>query len=319
MEYLIGVDGGGTRTTCVAALPDGQVVKRAVGLGINYNNIGMDEARNRLRDTMSALLTDDASIGGMCIGMSALDYAADEETTRLFCGSCFDPAATDMQSDAFTALMGYTLGKPGMIIICGTGSMMLMIDKDGKETVTGGWGHILGDPGSSHQIAMDGLRRAINHWEGVSPAPAIAEAAQKHFALSFPRQLIEKVFHPDCTNATIAQFAKEVLILAAEGDKDALDILKKNMTHCAMEAAALLKDAPESANIGLHGGVFTHNPLARELFTAAIQELVPPARTGMALYPPEIGALIHLFAKKGLLTDHVLHNLKESYDKLQNA
>ena len=32
MEYLLGVDGGGTRTTCVAALPDGQVVRRAVGL-----------------------------------------------------------------------------------------------------------------------------------------------------------------------------------------------------------------------------------------------------------------------------------------------
>lgn len=316
-QYLIGVDGGGTRTTCVAARMDGTVVKRAVGQGINYNNIGMDEARRRLFDTVEKLLDDGGKIRSMCIGMSALDYAADEETTRLFCGDAFDPLCTDMQSDAYTALVGYTLGQSGMLIICGTGSMILMLDQNGTQTVTGGWGHILGDPGSSHAIAMDALRTAISHWEGVCSAPALAAAAEKHFNLSHPRQLIDRVFAPDCTPDVIAGFAKDVLILAAEGDTDALSVLKTNMEHCAAQCAALLKKAPESANVGLHGGVFTHNPLARELFTQALQKRVPHAKTGMALFPPELGALIHLFAKENKLTEKVLDNLKTSYEKFK--
>ena len=317
--YFIGVDGGGTRTTCVLAQSDGTVIGRSTGLGVNYNNIGMEEARKRLHDAVSPLLPGDGEIRGMCIGMSALDYAADADTTRAFCGDLFDPAVTDMQSDAYTALVGYTLGECGMLIICGTGSMILMVDKCGRETVTGGWGHILGDPGSSHQLAMDALRCAINHWEGVAPSPALADAAMRHFALSQPRQLIDRVFSPDCSPASIAAFAKDVLILAAQGDENAYQILKRNMEHCARECAALLKNAPEAANVGLHGGVFAHNPLARELFTDALCALVPHARTGMAAYPPEIGALIHLYKKQGLLNQQVLINLQTSYERIQNA
>ncbi|MBR6525066.1 MAG: hypothetical protein IKT57_03765 [Clostridia bacterium] len=313
-QYFIGVDGGGTRTTCVLARNDGTVLKRSIGEGINFNNIGMEEARKRLHKAVTKLLEGtDVSFDCICIGMSALDYAADEETTRLFAGDLFDPDKMDMQSDAYTALMGYTLGQSGMIIICGTGSMLLMVDGKGNQQVTGGWGHILGDPGSSHALAMDGLRAAINHWEGVSQAPRLAEKAMEHFKLSYPRQLIERVFDPACSPATIAQFAKEVLILAAEGDACAYDIVFRNMDHTAAEAAALLIHAPEAARVGLHGGVFTHNPLACELFTQALQARIPHAVTGMAEYPPELGALIHVFAKRGLVTDSVLHTLKESY------
>lgn len=316
-KYFIGVDGGGTRTTCVLARNDGTILKRSIGEGINFNNIGMEKARSRLHKTITELMKDTGvSYDCMCIGMSALDYAADEETTRQFSGELFDPAKMDMQSDAYTALMGYTLGKSGMIIICGTGSMLLMVDGSGKQQVTGGWGHILGDPGSSHALAMDGLRAAINHWEGVSPAPKLAEKATEHFNLSYPRQLIERVFDPSCQPATIAQFAKEVLILAAEGDACAYDILFRNMDHAAAEAAALLIHAPEAARVGLHGGVFTHNPLACELFTQALQARIPHAVTGMAEYPPELGALIHIFAKYGLVTEAVLKNLKNSYAAL---
>ena len=82
------------------------------------------------------------------------------------------------------------------------------------------------------------------------------------------------------------------------------------------EAAALLIHAPEAARVGLHGGVFTHNPLACELFTQALQARIPHAVTGMAEYPPELGALIHIFAKYGLVTEAVLKNLKNSYAAL---
>ena len=47
-KVFLGVDGGGTRTTVVAAYADGTVFAKSQGEGINYNNIGMEKARNNV-------------------------------------------------------------------------------------------------------------------------------------------------------------------------------------------------------------------------------------------------------------------------------
>ena len=41
--------------------------------------------------------------------------------------------------------MGCTLGGPGLIAICGTGSMLLLRDREGRTRVSGGWGYLLED------------------------------------------------------------------------------------------------------------------------------------------------------------------------------
>ena len=110
--------------------------------------------------------------GGTCdllsVGMPALDTTADETTLRAFAGDVFDPQSLILESDACMALEGVTGGDKGMIVICGTGSMALLDDGNGQRAA-GGWGYLLGDPGSGYGIAMAGLRAAIRHWEGIGP------------------------------------------------------------------------------------------------------------------------------------------------------
>ena len=313
-RVIIGVDGGGTKTVAVAAGMDGSILAVQRGAGINYNNIGMDKARSTLRQVIDGLLEKcGRDYAEICVGMPALDMAADEATTLAFAGDAFDPARLDLQSDAYTALQGFTLGKPGMIVICGTGSILLLMDGKGAQHVHGGWGHLLGDPGSSHTLALSGLRAAIDAWEHVGPKTALTQAAQAHFSLAHPRQLIDRVYAPDCAPDTIARFAKEVLLLAAEGDEQALRIVEMNMAHIAGQAAALINEHPEAFRVGLYGGVFAHNPLARDLFRNSLVQHIPGAIVGFPEYPPELGALIHSFQKRGLITDQLLSQMKSSY------
>ena len=317
-RVLIGVDGGGTKTVAVAARMDGTILAAQRGIGINYNNIGMEKARDNLKEVIDRLLARcSRDYEEICIGMPALDMAADEALTRLFAGDAFDPARLDMQSDAYTALQGFTLGKPGIIVICGTGSILLLMNGKGGQYVQGGWGHMLGDRGSSHALASAGLCAAIDAWEKVGPETALGDAAMQHFSLSTPRQLIDRVYAPECGPHGIAGFAKEVLILAAQGDEIARTIVEKEMIHVAAQAAALIVQFPEAYRVGMYGGVFAHNPLARDLFIGALTKRIPHAQVSMPEYPPELGALIHVFQKRGLLTDLVLSNMKESYQALQ--
>lgn len=311
---IIGVDGGGTHTLAVGARPDGTVVAYARGPGINYYKIGMEKARENLRVLVNELTAQSGcGYAELCIGMSALDAQADAETVRAFAGAAFDADKIDMQSDAYTALIGFTLGKPGMIVICGTGSIIMLLDGANQTHVSGGWGHLLYDAASSYALASEGLRAAIDAWEGVGIPTTLCEAATVHFDLQTPRMLIEKIYAPDATPDKIALFARDVLTHAAAGDMAAKAIVERQLDHLAAQAAGLLRQHPEVRQAGLYGGVFQHHALARERFAQLLREKAGPVDTRQLSYPPEIGALIHCFMKRGTLSDALLDRLRQSY------
>ena len=239
---LIGVDGGGTHTRAIAVRPDGSIAAAAAGSGMNYHNIGLAAARRNLQAIVDDLLArcGASSYTRLTVGLSALDSAADDETRARFAGDLFDPEKLDLESDAYTALMGVTLGGPGAITICGTGSMLLMLDENGVQHVSGGWGHALGDVGSSYTMAVEGLRAAINAWEGTGAATELCEEALKFYHIAVPRALIDKVYNPSVEPGRLAQFARVVLSLAAQ-DTVAYDIVRGNMTRLAHQTVALLK------------------------------------------------------------------------------
>ena len=318
-KLLIGIDGGGTHSTAVAAWPDGRIAAVAEGGGLNFHNSGVEIVRARLEAMVEELCRRcGVEAEEVCVGMSALDAPADAATVSLFCGGMFSPEQLDLQSDAYIALMGFTMGKPGVIVICGTGSMLLMLDAQGRQHAAGGWGYLLGDAGSGYTLAREGLLSVIDASEGIGPATALVEDALAYFGADTPRGLIEKIYAPDATPAGMAGFARHVLCRAQEGDAAAKDILSRNMMRLARSSAMLIRQAPESNRVGLYGGIFGHSELARSLFTDALRDMAPEGRVCRLEYPPELGALIHLFRKRGTLTDAVLACMKSSYQEVRH-
>ena len=86
-NIFIGIDGGGTHSTAVAAWPDGRIAAVTEGGGLNYHNSGVETVRTRL-EAMARDLSSMAQspVAEACVGMSALDLPADETTTALFTG-----------------------------------------------------------------------------------------------------------------------------------------------------------------------------------------------------------------------------------------
>lgn len=316
-KLLIGIDGGGTHSTAVAAYPDGRIAALTQGGGLNFHNSGVETVRARLEAMVADLCRQcGMEAGDVCVGMSALDAPADEATLSRFCGGMFTPTQLDLQSDAYIALMGFTLGKPGVIVICGTGSMLLMLDGQGCQHAAGGWGYLLGDAGSGYTLAREGLLAVIDAVEGAGPDTPLTADALHYFGADTPRGLIDRIYAPDATTAWMAGFARHVLTRAQEGDAVARDILARNMQRLARSAALLIASAPEADRVGLYGGIFGHSELARALFTQALQSQAPSACVCTLDYPPELGALIHLFKKRGALTDEVLSRMKSSYQEV---
>lgn len=315
---LIGIDGGGTHSTAVAAWPNGQVAAITCGKGLNFHNIGVEKVRTRLESMVQELCCKSgAPLGRVCVGMSALDGPADERTLARFTRGTLSPGQLDLQSDAFIALMGFTRGAPGMIVICGTGSMLLLVDGQGVQHVSGGWGYLLGDAGSGYTLAREGVLAVIDACEGMGVPTALEADACAFFSVASPRQIIDRIYAPDFTPDQLAGFARHVLAQADAGDAAAGAILTRNMQRLARQAAHLMKKSPEAGRIGLYGGIFAHSGAARSAFSDTLHALAPDAQICALDYPPELGAIIHLMQQQGCLSEESLLRLKQSYEEIR--
>ena len=308
---LIGIDGGGTHSTGVAVWPDGRIAAAAAGGGLNFHNDGAQAVRERLEAMVQELCgRAGAPAGKICVGMSALDGPADEATRALFASGALKGAELDLQSDAYVALMGFTMGEPGMIAICGTGSMLLMMDGEGKQHVSGGWGYLMGDAGSGYSLARDALMTVTAEADGIGPGSPFTGPAMAYFGAESPRGLIDRIYDPACGPDRIAGFGEWTVRLAEEGEPMALEILNRQMSRLGAQAAGLLERMPaETRRAGLYGGVFAHSRLARRAFTDALQAACPGAKVTEPAFPPQLGAVIHLLRQEGRLTPEVIRRL----------
>jgi len=213
--------------------------------------------------------------------------------------------------------MGLTLGQPGVIVICGTGSMLLLVDGKGNQYPGGGWGYLLGDAGSGYTLARAGVMAAIDCAEGTGPETPLLTDAKEYFHVETLRGLIDVVYAPDFTPDRLAGFARCVLTRGREGDRVSANILETNMTRLACLAAQMISRSPEAARVGLYGGIFAHSEEARNIFTREITARVPGTQVCAPEYPPELGAIIHLLRQQGKLTDSVLSAMKSTYEEIR--
>ncbi len=315
--YLIGVDGGGTKTKAVAARMDGTVLASAVGGGLNAGQIGAQRARENLMGVLRQLTQGlEGRAARVVVGDPSLDGPASPSAARAFAEGWLEPDKLTLTSDVHLALFAFSQGAPAAMAVCGTGSMLVMTDENGETRTAGGWGHVLGDPGSGYALALDGLRAAIDFWEGVSDARALAERAQTFFSLREPRALIDVMYCPETKPSDLAAFGREVLALAAAGDEPANAILRTQMTRLARGAAALLRPCPAVRRVGLYGGVFEHSEAARTAFAEALHAACPYAETARPALPPEIGGVLLALRDCGCLNEETIKRLTDTMDKI---
>lgn len=74
-------------------------------------------------------------------------------------------ATTHLKSDAYAACLGAHDGRDGAIIIIGTGTVSVQIQK-GKTVQVGGWGFPHGDEGSGAWLGLEAVRLALQWLDG---------------------------------------------------------------------------------------------------------------------------------------------------------
>jgi glucosamine kinase len=313
-RIYIGVDGGGTKTTAIAITEKGTILGKTIGEQINFNTSTIDEAKQNLKNTIDNLAReyDISSYDCISIGMPSIDDEPTEEIFNSFVSGILPPNIVEMRSDAYMALMGVTLGNPGVMVISGTGSMAIAIDKNEKVHLIGGWGYLLKDKGSAYYIAIEGINAAVKSYENLGVKTELEDAVISFFGVESHRQLIEIFYNPPIPHSEIAKFAKKVIELSQSGDIVASTIVNKTITILAEYAYNLIEKVSEDCTVGMYGGVFQKNIHIAKRFAQLVNMKYPKTKVTFPLLPPEIGAVLYAIKKRrSVSVDRFLDNILE--------
>jgi glucosamine kinase len=180
VRYLIGVDGGGTATRARLTRIEGQVLGAAES-GPSALGQGIDQAWRNVLEAIDGAFqsaaianwrSDECAVG---LGLSGAIVASQ---TRAFIDAARRFERLALANDAFTALLGAHAGRPGAIVIAGTGSIGDALLHDGTHRSVGGWGYPIGDEASGAWLGMQAMRRTQTAVDGRAPADAMVRAVQ---------------------------------------------------------------------------------------------------------------------------------------------
>lgn len=271
--YFLGIDGGGTKTTCLVTDEKLNEIYRTVGSSVNFYSEGLGTARENMKNMLGSIKNDTgiSHFDGVCVGSSALFGRADDKTLHDFCDGVFDADSVIMDSDLFIALKA-SEKENVTVVIAGTGSMVAGFNAAGEVITRGGWGYILGDEGSGYRIALDGIRAAVRSLDGTGESTVLGEYLLEFSGVRKKEELVDAFYNPEKDRKAIAAFAPFVSRAASEGDAAAEKIL---FTQCELLAdcvSAILPEMREKPHVALYGGVFQHDEMYRNHFA----ELVKP-------------------------------------------
>ena len=165
IEYLIGVDGGGSGTRVRLARADGSALAQGsagpsgLALGIVQAWAAVNQAVAQAFEAAGLGVRTPArcAIGLGMAGVHNKQWAAQ------FADANPGYAALRLDTDATTTLLGAHAGQPGSIVAIGTGSVGQALLADGSQREVGGWGFPSGDEASGGWIGL----RAMNHIQQV--------------------------------------------------------------------------------------------------------------------------------------------------------
>ena len=310
-RYLIGIDGGGTKTEGVLCRTTGEVLARAVRGASNPNDVGIDPAVAVIADVIRELREKNGDGEYRCFaGIAGALNHLDALKTGL--SELFPDMVLDIGSDVQNLLSSEIPIGDGACIVSGTGSACFVRIGDDLHRIAG-WGYLLDTAGSGYDIGRSALSRVLKAYDGRMGATSLTGILEKKLGKTVAEALTEiyaggKPF--------IASLAPVVLEAAEKGDADAYAIVEESIAAwCEMLTAAhgLLG---KSFRAALGGGVFrNHAWLAIDL----AMELSIPVDVSVALAPPVYGAFLECarrMAIEGLGEKPMKDAFLGSYEKL---
>ena len=315
-EIFLGVDGGQSHTEAVIADKKGCILGRGFGGASNHAEVpgGRERLQNAIKKSVGEALKNanlpplkQIKFAAAHCGMTGgADYKHE------IIGEIIKSDSLIIGHDAPTALFGATAGKPGVVVIAGTGSVIYGANKSGETVQIGGLGFLFSDEGSGFWLAAQTIRLAIKEQDKLIPDSGLQKQVLDFFGKKQIREVTSDYYNLKISRDKIASLAKESVTLALTGNQ----ILREQIQHGAEILAEGVFSASKTLNLTNEfpvagvGGMFRAE-LMKDYFVESLSRHIPRAVFIEPRFTPPIGALFMAYRQKNIvLTTDLLENLQ---------
>ena len=287
-EWILGIDGGGSKTTALLADKNGSILGRGTAGGSNFQAHTPQEVCTVLDGAVSAAFLSAglprSTVAALCLGLGGADRPADLQKAEDLLSGMGLARRLLVMNDGWLLLWSGRMQGVGVGLVSGTGSIAFGRDPQGKTARSGGWGWRLGDEGSGYAVALAALNAVTRAVDGRGPSTSLQNVLLHHLGLGDASQLIPYIYQRQPPVGEIASLAPLVLSEAQNGDAAALAILQQAGRELAAMLVAVARrlDLPSPLPCALGGGWIVHAPFLVQLLVDEV------GKTGLQLSPLEI-------------------------------
>lgn len=232
MGYILGIDGGGTKThvLCVdeAGLTVGEGISGPTSLSVTSAGAASFNLREAIRQATEKLGEEPELIKAV-MGLAGMDTQMEHQTAHQVFTQTLDTYHIQnfvLVNDTEIAMASGTTAENAVVLISGTGSNCFGRNHLGQTARTGGLDWLLTDQGSGYAIGRGVLRRAVKSFDGRAPKTVLEEMVCHHFAIASVSELKTKVTTPPLNKTEIAALAQICVEAFYQGDTVAEHILE---------------------------------------------------------------------------------------------
>lgn len=288
MKYLLGIDGGGSKTNILCMDTDGNVIASSSVGATYYRQDGIDAVIDRLRSGIAQCLPSGAAAAA-CFGMPGFGDAAElDDAAAAQIAAAFPHIRFRFENDVVVGWAGALALTAGVNIVGGTGSIAYGRDAAGKSVRCGGWHEFFSDEGSGYWLGKELLRLFSMESDGRLERTALHEILREGLQLKDDYDINQltatRYAHSRKETAALQVFLAEA---AKKGDPYAQECYRKSAEYLAQIVCSTVRQldfSGETVKVSYSGGLFNLEDLILKPMRGFVEEQIWPM--AMEFQPP---------------------------------
>jgi N-acetylglucosamine kinase-like BadF-type ATPase len=305
-EYVIGVDGGNSKTEVVIATTDGQLLASTRGPGVRSPLHDLDRWREDLTSLVDRARREariDAPAASAAFFLANVDLPAEHDIARRELTAAIPSTVTVVYNDTLAVLRAGGRRRWGVAVVAGAGMNAVGVDADGRTEGFLALGDITGDFGGGQHLGVLALGAAIRAVDGRGPETALSRAVPAYFDLTSAEDVAVAVHRGEVDYESLHVLAPVVFATARAGDPVARRLMSMFAEESATMATTLIRRlrlADADVDVVLGGGSMRNgDPAFLGQVTAGVTAVAPRAVVSVLDVAPVYGALVEAFDQAG--------------------
>ena len=305
-DYVVGVDGGNSKTDVVVASTAGRLLARARGPGVR-STLG-DPAG--WRDGLTSLVAEARRAGGVsgeaaCAAyfLANVDLPVERRIARRELGRAGQAEVTVVGNDTLAVLRAGASRDWGVAVVSGAGINAVGVHPSGRTAGFLALGYYTGDSGGGIGLGIAALGAAVRARDGRGPATLLATSVPAAFGLRRPDEVAVAVHTGSISYDGLHVLAPVLFATAADGDAVATGLVDAFADEVAVMATALIRRlrlARSDVEVVLGGGTLqTGNGVLHDRVAAGIAAVAARATVTVLDAPPVYGAVVEAMTVAG--------------------